>query len=189
MERCDIVGAAKFPSAHSQAAYETGLLTGAYLLHLYAYAELLGKYLDKLAEVNAAVGYIVEDGLCTVALELHVADFHLQPKLGRNLAGLDHGVVLAGYRFLPLLDIKGLGFAVYFLEFGSLRIYALAGHLAGHNGAVESNYPKVVAVGSLYNHQVTHAELLLRIVDIEALAGIFETHLEYVRTGAVVHSL
>ena len=36
LERCDIVGAAKFPSAHSQAAYETGLLTGAYLLHLYA---------------------------------------------------------------------------------------------------------------------------------------------------------
>ena len=133
LEICHKLGAAKWPAAHSEATDETGLLARPNLLHLYADVELFCKILDKLPEVHPLICNIVEDGLCTVTLELHVPDFHLQAESGSQLTGAYHSCVLAGDCLLPSLDIQGLGLAVYLLELIGLRIYSPADTLTQHH--------------------------------------------------------
>lgn len=60
-----------------------------------------GEDFDQLSEIDPFVSDIVEDGLGTVTLELHVTYLHVQLHVGSDLAGPYHGTVLAGYGFLP----------------------------------------------------------------------------------------
>ena len=180
LEVGDVVRAAELSSADTETAYETGLLTGSDLLHLDTDAEFLREYLDELPEVNTAVGNVVEDCLCPVALELHVSDFHLKPELNGDLPGPYHGLLLAGDGLLPFLDVELLGPPVDLLQLHSLGIKALAPHLAAYEGTLQSHYSEVVAALSLDNDHITHLDALVRSVHIEALAGILEPHFEYV---------
>ena len=63
--------------------------------------------LDELAEVDAPVGYIVEDGFVAVALVLYVAYFHLQSQVLGYLAALDHGGMFASLGLTELLHVNG----------------------------------------------------------------------------------
>lgn len=78
-------GTAKFASARADAAYPSGFLTRAYLLHLNAYVKCICKHFDELAEVNPAVSYVVEYCLAAITLILNIAYFHLQTKILGNL--------------------------------------------------------------------------------------------------------
>ena len=155
----DVTGAAEFAAANADAAYKPSFLTGAYLLHLDADTELLREHLDKLAEVHAAVGNVVEDGLGAVALKFHVTNFHFQPHFRGDTAGLDHGVLLAGDGFHPLLHVGLLGLAVDLAKFVS-SLDAFASHLAGHKRAFESDDAKVAAGGGLHYDHVANLHVL-----------------------------
>ena len=102
-------GAAHLTAAGTYTAYASGFLTGSDLFHLNADAEYLCQHLDELAEIDALVGNVVEDGLVAVALIFHVAYLHVQSEVLGNLARLDHGVVLAGFGFLVLQHVGLLG--------------------------------------------------------------------------------
>ena len=41
------------------------------------FAQYLGIDFDELAEIDATVGYVIEDGFRTITLELYISDFHL----------------------------------------------------------------------------------------------------------------
>ncbi len=71
-------GAAEFASARTDATDASCFLAGAYLFHLDAYVEGVGKNLDELAEVHTLVGDVIEDGLVAVALIFHVAHLHVE---------------------------------------------------------------------------------------------------------------
>ena len=90
------------------AAYSAGFLACADLPHLYTHLEGVGEHFDKLAEVDALVGYVVEYGFVAVALKFDVADFHVQLQLFGDFAGAYHLVLLAGARLFELFKIGGL---------------------------------------------------------------------------------
>ena len=108
-------GAAQLSAARTETTNTSGLLAGAYLLHLYSHVEYICQYLDELAEVHTSVGYVVEDGLVAVALILHVTDFHLQPQILGNLSGFYHGLVLACFGLLVFFHIALLGQTIHAL--------------------------------------------------------------------------
>ena len=142
--------------------------------------EFLRIYLDQLAEIDPSVGDVIEYRLGAVALELHVSDLHVQTEFRGNPAGLDHGVLLTGDRFLPLGYVQRLGLAVYLLQLGRVGIDSLALHLPSHDRAFEGHDTKVVAVGRLHDHQVTCLDALPGRVEVYSLTGILEAYLEQV---------
>ena len=109
----------------------------------------------------------------------------LKTHLGGDAPGLDHGILLPGYGFLPLYDIVLAGLAIDLLELGSLGIDALAAHLARHYRTLESHDAEVVAVGGLDYHHVPYLDVLSGGIGIDALARILETDLE----KTVIHFL
>ena len=137
--------------------------------------ELLGEILDELAEIHPAVRDIVEDGLGAVPLEFHVANFHLEPQAGGNLAGADHRLFLPGNGLLPFFDIELLGFAVNAADLGRLGIDSLALHLSHHGGPFQRDNAEVVAAGCLDDHEVARLDALPRSVGVDTFAGILET--------------
>ena len=137
--------AAQLTTTSAQTANATRLLTRTDLLHLDADTELLGKNLDQLAEIDALVSDVVEDCLDLIALILNVADLHIQTHLGSDLARTDHRVVFEGDGLLPLLDVVGLGLAVYLLELATHRSKADTEHLTRHHIARERNDTDVVS--------------------------------------------
>ncbi len=78
--------------------------------------ECVGKHLDELTEVNALVGDVVEYRLVAVALILHVAYLHLQTEVFSYLTALYHCAVFAALRFVVLVDVHGLGYAIDALD-------------------------------------------------------------------------
>ena len=136
--------------------------------------EFLGEVLDQLPEVHAFVGDVVEDGLGAVALEFHVADFHLEAQAGCQLAGPDHGLVLAGDGFLPALDVEDLGLAVDAAELVGVGVDAVAGQLLEHDGTFEGHDAHVVAGRRFHDDQVALLDDLARGVAEIDLAGVLE---------------
>ena len=77
--------------------------------------ECLCQVLNQLAEVNALIGDVVEDGLVSITLILHVAYLHVQTESLGNLTALNHCRVLASLSLTPLLKVVGACYAVYAL--------------------------------------------------------------------------
>ena len=127
---------------------------------------------------SSANTLIVEDGLAAVALEFHVTYLHLETHLGGDAAGLDHGVLLAGYSLLPALDIALAGLAVNLLEFIGLGIDAFAFELPSYDRPLEGDYAEVVTCNGFHDDHVAYLHVLPRGVAVETLAGILEAHLE-----------
>ena len=98
-------------AAGAEATDAARFLTRADLFHLDAHLESLGQHLDELAEVNAFVGDIVEDGLVAVALIFDVADFHIEVERRGDFAGANHCVVLAGFGLFEFFEVGGFGLA------------------------------------------------------------------------------
>ena len=116
--------------------------------------ETLGKDLDKLAEVNSALGNVVEDSLNLVALILYVANLHIESHLGGNLARLNHRVVLHSDSLLPTLNVVGLGLAVNLLVLAVEWCESRAANLLCHHIARERDDSDVVTGRSLYGNNV-----------------------------------
>ena len=147
--------------------------------------EFLGEVLDQLPEVHALVGDVVEDGFRPVALEFHVADLHVETEAGRQLAGADHGLVLAGDGFLPALDVEDLGLAVDPAEFVSVGVDAVAGQLLEHDRSFERHDAQVVPVLGFHDHEVSLLDDLSGSVPEEDLAGILEPDFEEVAVAVL----
>ena len=163
--------AAQLASAGSDAAYAAGLLAGADLLHLDAYAEPVGENLYQFAEVDPLVGYVVEYGLDLVALILHVADLHVEAHVGGYLTRGDHRLVFEGYGLLPALYVVGLGLAVYLLVFAVEGVEAHAPHLARHHVARERYDADVVSGRGLDGHYVAAAQVEPRCTSGNTIGG------------------
>ena len=140
--------------------------------------EALGEDLDQLAEIDALVGDVVEDGLDLVALILDVADLHVEPHIGSDLTRSDHGFVLQGDSFLPALDVVGLGLAVNLFIFAVVGREARAAHLTRHHVARKRDDADVVARRCLDGHDVALLEGQVVDVLVERTARILEAHLE-----------
>ncbi len=169
---------AQLAAAGPDAADAPRLLPGTDLLHLDADMEPLGEDLDELAEIDALVGDVIEDGLDFVALVLDVADFHVEPHVGSNLTRENHRLVLQGDGLLPPLDVVGLGLAIDFLVLAVVRSEARAAHLPGHHVARERDDAYVVARRSLDRHDVALFEGKVVDVLVERTARILEPDLE-----------
>ena len=178
LEVRDIIGTAKRTTADPDASYEPSLLASAYLLHLYLYAKLLGEDLYQLAEIHAAVGYVIENSLSTVALEFHVADFHIKPHSRSYAACLYHSSLLASSGSHPFLDVGWASLSIYLLEFVRCRIYAAPLHLLDHQWTFERHEAQIVARCRLDHHLVALTHALTRLVLVIAFAGILKAHLE-----------
>ena len=173
-------GTAQLASAGADAAYAPRLLTRTDLLHLDAYVESLGEDLDQLAEIDTALGYVVEYGLYLVTLILHVADLHVETHLGRDLASLYHGVVFERYSLLPALDVVWFCLAVYLLVLAVEGGEARAAYLFGHHVARERYDTYVVSGRCLNGHDIAPFEIEVVDILIIRAARILEAHLVYV---------
>jgi len=140
--------------------------------------EPLGEDLDQLAEIDALVGDVVEDGLDLVALILHVADLHVQSHVGGDLARGDHRFVLQGDGLLPFFDVVGLGLTVDLAVFAVEGVEARAAHLPRHEVARERHNADVVARRCLDGHDVAPFEGQLVDILVERAAGVLEAHLD-----------
>ena len=171
-------GAAQLATAGTQTADATCLLACANLLHLDADVETLGKDLNQLAEIDSFVGNVVEDSLDFIALILHVANLHVKPHIGGNLARENHRLMLQGDGLLPTLDIVGLGLAVDFAEFAVLGVEPRATHLLEDHIARQRDDADIVTRSGLDGYNIT--ALKLQVVDIlvESATGILESYLE-----------
>ena len=67
--------------------------------------ESCGQILDKLTEIYALIGNIVENGLVAIALIFYVANLHIEPQTLGYLTTLNHGVMLAGLSLTELIKI------------------------------------------------------------------------------------
>ncbi len=172
-------GAAEFASARAYSANASGFLARADLLHFYAHVERVGKHFDEFAEVNACVGYVVEDGFVAVALVLHVADFHLQLKVLGYLSGANHGVVLACLGFFVFFHVAGACLAVYALYFGALLEVGLL-HLQQHEFSSEGHNAYVVSRLCFHGYGVAFGEVDVVVVAVESLSGVFKLHFHVV---------
>ena len=141
--------------------------------------ESRGKILDELAEVNALVGDVIEDSLVAVALELHVADFHLQSQSLGYLAALYHSVVFACLCLTVFVHVDRLCLTVDALDVVGILDVSLA-ELQEHETAGEGNDADVMTGVCLYRHVV--ALLKRQVVDVMiiALAGVLELNLHEV---------
>ena len=164
-------------AAGAQTADAARLLARSDLLHLDADVEPLGEDLDELAEVDALVGYVVEDGLDFVALVLHVADFHVQTHVGGDLPRGNHRLVFEGDGLLPAFDVVGLSLAVDFLVLAVVGGESRAAHLAGHQVARQRDDADVVARRGLDGDDVAPLEVEVVDVLVERAARILEAHL------------
>ena len=120
--------AAERTAAGTDTADAARFLAGTDLLHLHADLESVGKNTDKLAEVDAVVGYIIENRLSSVALIFHIADLHVQAEVFGDFAGADHRGVLARAGLLEFLEVGLGGEAEHSLE-GSVGLGAVFLHL------------------------------------------------------------
>ena len=82
--------------------------------------------------------------------------------------------------FLPLFYIEKLRLTVYLLELISFGVDSLALHLTAHYRSFQSHDTKVVAVGSLDYHHVSHLDALSGRIPVDTFSGILEAHLEII---------
>ena len=176
--------AAQRTAARAYAAYASGFLTGAYLLHLYAHLERFGKYLDKLPEIDAFVGYVVEYGFVSVALVFHVADFHVQLQAFGDFPRADHGVVLAGLGLVVFLYVGVFGFPEYPSGLGAF-LGACAGflHAQLNERTGERHHADVVPGLGFHRHHVADFQRYALAVEVVSFARVLELHLNIVAFG------
>ena len=166
-------------AARADATDTSGLLTGTNLLHLNAYLEDVGQHLDELAEIDASVGDIIENRLIAVALILYIADFHIQPEFGCNLAGAYHRVGLARLRLFEAFKVGSLRFAEDTQNLGVLAVVG-ALHLQLDQTPRHGHSADVVPRIGLHCHHVALVNVKVSAVAIEAATRILEMHLDKV---------
>ena len=88
--------AAKFASARTCSSDTTSFLASSDLFHLDTNAESFCVEFDKLSEIHASIGNIVEDSFGSVTLIFHVANFHFQAERFGKLTRFNHGFLLFG---------------------------------------------------------------------------------------------
>ena len=172
--------AAQFATAWADATYPSGLLTSAYLLHLYPDTERLCQHLYELAEVHALVCYIVEDRLVAIALVLNIANLHVQAKGGGYLAGADHGGVLLGLGLLVLLEVIGARLTIDLFGLLVIAIVVLA-HLEENQLAGEGNGADIVAWSGFDGDDITLLKREVGVVQVISLTRVLELYLNVVR--------
>ena len=180
LEIGDIVRTAKFSSADTESADESGFLARSDLFHFDTDTEFLGEHLDELSEVDTSIRDIIENCLGAVALELHITDFHVKTKFHGNLAGANHRFLLARDGFLPFFNIQRLRLPVDFLEFRICRVNAFAFHLPSDYRAFQGHDSQVVAALCFDDHKVAHLDALSGGIGIDAFTGILEPDFEQV---------
>lgn len=146
--------AAQFPSAGAYSADASRLLPCSNLLHLYAHSESLRQHFYQLTEVHASVSYVIENGLSSVTLIFHIANFHLQTQVLRNLAAAYHSAVLARLRLLVLVQINlaCLSVDAFYLN---IRFQASLLHLQQHQSSRHRDCSYVVSRSCFNGHYVT----------------------------------
>ena len=184
--------AAQWAAAGAYAANAARFLAGAYLFHLDAHLEGLGEHFDKLTEVDAFVGDVIEYGLVAVALILDVADFHVELQVGGYLTGAYHRVVFLGAGFLITLEVAGFCLAEHALDFlGLLGVAATAAvaarahafHAALDKEADQGHHAYVVARRGLHCDHVAYLKGNVRGIFVITLAGVLEGDLDHVAVG------
>ena len=121
--------------------------------------ESLGKDLDKFAEIDTSLSDVVEDSFDFISLILNISNLHIESHLGRNLARLNHRVVLQRYGLLPALDVVGLGLAVNLLVLAIEGGETRATNLLGNHIARERDDTDVVSGRSLDGHDVATLQI------------------------------
>ncbi len=169
--------AAQLAAARADTAYTAGLLSCTDLLHLHTNVESLRQYSDQLAKVYALIGDIVENGLIAIALILHISDLHIQIQIGRNLAGLDHRIVLSCLCFAVLIQIALFGYAVYLERLAVVRAVSMFAHLEFYQLTGQRHRPDVMARISLYGYYIPFVQFYLLAVEVVPFARILELYL------------
>ena len=138
--------------------------------------ECIGQYLDELAEVNAAIGNVVEDSLEAVTLILYIANLHLQTQVLGNLAGAYHGVMLAclGLSILLHIHLTCLAIDALYLYVGA-QVGLL--HLELDQTSGHGNGTYVMTGIGLNGHDIAFLQRNVVGVDEESLAGVLELNL------------
>ena len=126
--------------------------------------EALCKDLDKFAEIDTALGNVVEDGLDLIALILHVTNLHVKTHVGSNLARLDHRVVLQRNGLLPTLNVVRFCLAVDLFVLAIEGGESRATNLLGYHVARKRDDANVVAGRCLYGNDITTFEI--KIVNV-----------------------
>ena len=138
-----------------------------------------GQVFDELTEVDALVGDVVEDGLLSVSLILHVANLHLQSQSGGNLAALNHRLVLACLGLAVFVHVHLACQSVDALDVVlALQVGLL--HLQLHQSARERHHADVVSGAGLDGHDVALLQRQVVHVVVVSLAGVLELHLDQV---------
>ena len=170
--------AAQRASAGAYSAYASCLLARTYLFHLYSYLKHVGKHLDKLTEIHAFVGNIVENSLIAVALILHIAYLHIEVKVLGYLARAYHSVGLLGLGFFVALEVAGLGLAEHSQYLGVLTQVG-AFHLQLHQLTHHRHSTDIVAGICLHCHHIAYLQWQMGAVAIVAFAGVLECNFHY----------
>ncbi len=148
-------GAAQRASAGADTAYAAGFLTRSNLLHLYPHLESLGKDLDKMTEIYAFVGDIIEDCLVAVALVFHVAYLHVEFEILGYLAGADHRIVLLGFGFFEATEIGRFCLAEHTAQFG-VGLHTGLADLKLYKASGEGHFANVVTRSGFHGHNVAY---------------------------------
>ncbi len=181
-------GAAQLASAGSESPYASRLLACPYLLHLDAHVEGCRQVLDQLSEVHASVRDVVEDGLLSVALELHVANLHLQSQILGYLSALYHRLVLASLGLRVFLQVHLAGQAVdapWLLALLERRLP----HLQPHESSRQRDDAYVVSRRGLHGHYVALVYVQVVGVAVVSLSCVLELHLHEVACLFVVREV
>ena len=177
-------GTAQLTTTGSNASNASGLLTGSDLFHFDTHPESLGQHLDELTEIHTTFGYIIEDGLITVTLILHVTDFHVQPQAECYLPGTYHGRMLARLGLSILLHISRFSLTVDTADIGFVAHSGFL-HLQGYKAAGQSHDTDIVTGCSLNRHNISFRQFQAVGVAEIAFPRILELHFDILRLAFI----
>ncbi len=169
-------GTTKLPTAGADTAHPGGFLPGTDLPHLDFYLEILRKLTDELPKVHPAIGGVVERGFFAIALELHVAHFHIEFEGMGDGSGSNHRFLFHLANLIEFFEVTLIGLADYFWE-KAVRRYPFFAHLKAHQLAGERNAAYVAASLGIYDHHIASGGSGIGLVEIKSFAStIFKTH-------------
>ena len=133
------------------------------------------QYFDKLPEIHAFVGDIVEDGLVTVALVFHVTDLHLQSQVLCYLPALNHCAVFSAFGLSELVHI---GLLCDSVDTANLigRFQVCFFDLQFHQPPSERHHTDVVAWISFNGYDIAFLQVEAVHIVIISLACVLELH-------------
>ena len=181
-------GAAQFSAAWAESADAAGFLACADLFHLNAHAEGFCQHFDELAEIHAAFGNIIEDGLSAVALIFHVADLHFQSQVFGILAGLYHRFVFTTFCGLVFFEVGFRGDAVEAFDL-VFTLQPSLEHLDLGQSACQRDDADVVSGRGLHGNAVTLFDFQVIDVVVVSLAGVLELDFHQIRYLLVVRQV